>query len=41
MGLHAAAGRPIRLREHQRDLVAGVQQARQRPLGEWRGGGED
>jgi hypothetical protein len=38
---HAAAGRPVGLRQDQRNVVAGLTQARQRPLGEWRGAGED
>jgi hypothetical protein len=38
---HTAAGRPIRLRQHQRDVVPGLEEPRQRALGEWRGAGED
>ena len=37
----AAAGRPIRLRQYQRDVVARTEQARQRALGEGRGTGEN
>ena len=32
--LQATPGRPVGPREHQRDVVAGVEQARQRHLGE-------
>ena len=38
---HAAAGRPVGLRQNERDVVAGVQQARQRARGELGRAGED
>jgi hypothetical protein len=39
--LQSATGRPIRLRQYERDVMAGVEQARQRALGEGRGAGKD
>ena len=40
-GLQAAAGGPVGLRQDQRDVVAGVEQARQRARGELGRAGED
>jgi hypothetical protein len=39
--LQATAGGPVGTGEDQRELVAGLEQARQRRLGEWRGASED
>jgi hypothetical protein len=39
--MHAAAGRPVRLRQDEDDVVAGVNQARERRGGELGSAGED
>jgi len=39
--VHAAARRPVRLRQNQRDLMPGVREPRERALGECRGPRED